>query len=68
MKRLGRIWPDVISFANLHSAYLKARKGKQSYYFPGDDLVILGRDKNLLHATRENIRVANAKIPFRFYS
>jgi retron-type reverse transcriptase len=30
MKRLGRIWPEVISFNNLFSAYLKARKGKQS--------------------------------------
>ena len=30
MKRLGRIWPEVISFENLLSAYTKARKGKQS--------------------------------------
>ena len=30
MKRLGRIWPQVTSFDNLFSAYLKARKGKQS--------------------------------------
>lgn len=30
MKRLGRIWPELISFDNLYSAYLKARKGKQS--------------------------------------
>ena len=30
MKRLGRIWPAVISFENLLSAYHKARKGKQS--------------------------------------
>lgn len=30
MKRLGRIWPEVISFENLLSAYRKARKGKQS--------------------------------------
>jgi len=30
MKRLGRIWPAVISFENLLSAYRKARKGKQS--------------------------------------
>ncbi len=30
MKRLGRVWPDVISFENLLKAYLKARKGKQS--------------------------------------
>ena len=30
MKRLGRIWPELISFDNLLSAYLKARKGKQS--------------------------------------
>ncbi len=30
MKRLGRIWPEVVSFDNLLSAYLKARKGKQS--------------------------------------
>lgn len=30
MKRLGRIWPQVINFENLLSAYLKARKGKQS--------------------------------------
>jgi Retron-type reverse transcriptase len=29
MKRLGNIWHKVISFDNLHSAYLKARKGKQ---------------------------------------
>jgi len=30
MKRLGRIWPELISFENLYSAYLKARKGKQA--------------------------------------
>jgi retron-type reverse transcriptase len=30
MKRLGRIWPDLVSFDNLLSAYRKARKGKQS--------------------------------------
>lgn len=30
MKRLGRIWPAVISFENLLNAYRKARKGKQS--------------------------------------
>lgn len=30
MKRLGRIWPELISFDNLFNAYLKARKGKQS--------------------------------------
>ena len=30
MKRLGRIWPKVISFENLLSAYRKVRKGKQS--------------------------------------
>ena len=30
MKRLGRIWPEVLSFDNLLSAYYKARKGKQS--------------------------------------
>jgi retron-type reverse transcriptase len=30
MKRLGRIWPEVVSFNNLYSAYLKARRGKQS--------------------------------------
>jgi RNA-directed DNA polymerase len=30
MKRLGRIWPELICFDNLLSAYLKARKGKQS--------------------------------------
>ena len=30
MKRLGRIWPEVISFDNLLRAYFKARKGKQS--------------------------------------
>ncbi len=30
MKRLGRVWPELISFDNLYSAYLKARKGKQS--------------------------------------
>ncbi|MCP4984374.1 MAG: hypothetical protein GY935_28215, partial [Gammaproteobacteria bacterium] len=29
MKRIGRIWPRVVSFENLLSAYLKARKGKQ---------------------------------------
>ena len=30
MKRLGRIWPELVSFDNLFNAYLKARKGKQS--------------------------------------
>ncbi len=30
MKRLGKIWPEVISFDNLYCAYLRARKGKQS--------------------------------------
>ena len=30
MKRLGRIWPELISFDNLLCAYYKARKGKQS--------------------------------------
>jgi len=30
VKRLGRIWPDLIRFENLLSAYFKARKGKQS--------------------------------------
>ncbi|MCP3868100.1 MAG: RNA-directed DNA polymerase [Gammaproteobacteria bacterium] len=30
MKRLGRIWPEVISFDNLLNACFKARKGKQS--------------------------------------
>jgi retron-type reverse transcriptase len=30
MKRLGRIWPELIRFDNLLSAYRKARKGKQS--------------------------------------
>jgi RNA-directed DNA polymerase len=30
MKRLGSIWPELISFDNLLSAYRKARKGKQS--------------------------------------
>ncbi len=30
MKRLGRLWPEVVSFDNLLGAYLKARKGKQS--------------------------------------
>jgi hypothetical protein len=30
MKRFGRLWPEVVSFNNLLSAYLKARKGKQS--------------------------------------
>jgi RNA-directed DNA polymerase len=30
MKRLGRIWPELISFDNLLRAYQKARKGKQS--------------------------------------
>ena len=30
MKRLGRIWPEVVNFENLLSAYLKARRGKQS--------------------------------------
>ena len=30
MKRLGRLWPESISFDNLLNAYLKARKGKQS--------------------------------------
>ncbi|MDD5266726.1 MAG: hypothetical protein PHO08_06315 [Methylococcales bacterium] len=30
MKRIGRIWPEVISFENLLSAYHKARKGKRS--------------------------------------
>jgi retron-type reverse transcriptase len=30
MKRLGRIWPEVVSFDNLLAAYRKARKGKQS--------------------------------------
>ena len=30
MKRLGRIWPEVIDFDNLLRAYRKARKGKQS--------------------------------------
>jgi len=28
MKRLGAIWPQIISFENLYQAYLKARKGK----------------------------------------
>lgn len=30
MKRLGRLWPEMIGFENLLNAYLKARKGKQS--------------------------------------
>ena len=30
MQRLGRIWPELVSFENLLSAYYKARKGKQS--------------------------------------
>ena len=28
MKRLGRIWPQVCSFDNLHLAWRKARRGK----------------------------------------
>ncbi len=30
MKRLGRVWNEVVSFENLFHAYRKARAGKQS--------------------------------------
>ena len=50
MKRLGRIWPKIISFDNLFCAYLKARKGKQSNFSVTEFTLNLERELlNLQH-------------------
>lgn len=51
MNRLGRIWPEMIRFENLLSAYRKARRGKQSA--PGVAQFSLNLEGELLSLQRE---------------
>jgi RNA-directed DNA polymerase len=51
VKRLGRIWRQVIGFDNLLSAYFKARKGKQSVPAVAD--FSLNLESELLTLNRE---------------
>jgi len=51
MQRIGKLWPQFITFENLYLAYLKARKGKQRR----DAVAVFSFDleNNLLQLQRE---------------
>jgi hypothetical protein len=46
MKRLGGLWPDLVSFENLHLAICKARRGMRQR--PDVARFELGLERNLL--------------------
>jgi retron-type reverse transcriptase len=66
MKRLSRIWPDVIRFENLHSAYRKARKGKQSK--PGVAEFTLNLESELLSLQQDLIDFSYQPGTYRLFT
>ena len=66
MKRLGRIWPQVISFDNLLRAYFKARKGKQAASSVAD--FTLNLEKELLSLQQELTSFSYRPGPSRLFT
>ena len=66
MKRIGRIWPEVISFENLLSAYRKARKGKQSK--PAVAEFTLNLESELLSLQQDLIDFSYQPGPYRLFT
>jgi retron-type reverse transcriptase len=66
MKRLGRIWPEVISFENLLSAYRKARKGKQSK--PAIAEFTLNLESELLSLQQDLVDFSYQPGPYRLFT